>query len=115
MGLSSLTCKSLAAGTPSLAQAQARQLQNEVPAWTLQGDAITREFQFKDFSEAMLFVNQVAELAQQQKHHPDFIITYKTVRLTLSTHKIGGLSENDFILAAHIDQLLQHPSFGAGG
>ena len=61
--------------------------------------------QFKDFKEAMKFVNKVAEAAEQEGHHPDIHIYYNKVRLELTTHKIKGLSENDFILAAKINAL----------
>lgn len=64
-----------------------------------------REFRFKDFGKAMEFVNEVAEVAEEQDHHPDICVFYNKVNLTLSTHKIGGLSRNDFILAAKIDEL----------
>ncbi len=64
---------------------------------------IKREFRFKDFRQAMEFVNSVAAIANEQDHHPDIFISYNKVQLTLSTHKIGGLSLNDFIVAAKID------------
>ncbi len=64
---------------------------------------ILKEFSFKDFKEAMAFVNKVAAIAEAEGHHPDMYIFYGKVRLELSTHAIGGLSENDFILAAKID------------
>jgi len=66
---------------------------------------ISREFKFKDFKAAMVFVNRVAEIANQEEHHPDICIFYNLVRLELWTHAIGGLSENDFIMAAKIDEL----------
>jgi 4a-hydroxytetrahydrobiopterin dehydratase len=105
MGLSELTCKPPKAGETPLSIAQATTMLGEVHDWSLKSGAITREFQFKDFGEAMIFVNKVAELAQAQQHHPDILINYKTVKLTLTTHKINGLSQNDFIMAAKINQL----------
>jgi 4a-hydroxytetrahydrobiopterin dehydratase len=80
-------------------------MRDEVSGWKLKDAALAREFQFKNFGEAMSFVDKVAEAAESQGHHPDIFISYKTVRLTLTTHKIGGLSQNDFIMAAKIDQL----------
>lgn len=69
--------------------------------------SIQRKFIFKDFTEALDFVNKVGKLANQEDHHPDiFIHNYKRVDITLSTHAIGGLSANDFIMAAKINQLL---------
>ena len=68
--------------------------------------SIQRKFVFKDFTEALDFTNKVGRLANQEDHHPDiFIHNYKKVDLTLSTHAIRGLSTNDFILAAKINQL----------
>lgn len=76
----------------------------EVPLWQRRGDfkKISREFKFKNFKEAMAFVNQVAEIAETEGHHPDLHIYYNRVNIELQTHAVNGLSENDFILAAKI-------------
>ena len=95
-------------GTPLPAR-EAGELASSVPQWTLSEKQIEREFKLKDFHHAMAFVNRVAEAANEQDHHPDIYISYSLVRLTLSTHKIGGLSRNDFILAAKIDRLEEEP------
>jgi len=71
-----------------------------LPDWSLNGDAIQRTFKFPDFVAAVSFVNRVAELAEQQQHHPDILIRYNKVSLTLSTHDAGGLTDKDFTLAA---------------
>jgi 4a-hydroxytetrahydrobiopterin dehydratase len=71
----------------------------------LEGTKITKEFKFKDFKEAMSFVNKVADIANQEDHHPDISIHYSKVEIILWTHAIGGLSENDFIVAAKIDTI----------
>ncbi|MCR4263374.1 MAG: 4a-hydroxytetrahydrobiopterin dehydratase [Candidatus Roizmanbacteria bacterium] len=73
------------------------------PWQVLDNKKITREFKFKNFTEAMQFVNSVAKLAQSEGHHPDIYIFYNKVKLELWTHAIGGLSINDFILAAKIE------------
>jgi 4a-hydroxytetrahydrobiopterin dehydratase len=65
---------------------------------------IKKEFVFKDFVSAIAFVNRVAAVAEGEGHHPALFISYNKVKVTLSTHAIGGLSENDFILAAKIDE-----------
>lgn len=85
--------------------AKAEEYLVQVPGWILREDAkqISREYKFKDFIGAVNFVNKVAELAESEGHHPDIHISYNKVLLELSTHAIGGLSENDFILAAKID------------
>ena len=66
-----------------------------------------KKFKFKNFLEAMKFVNAVAEIADQEQHHPDFCVHYNKVEIQLWTHAINGLSENDFIVAAKIDKLRQ--------
>jgi 4a-hydroxytetrahydrobiopterin dehydratase len=82
-------------------------LLNKVSGWSLTDGAIAREFLFRDFRSAIEFVNTVAELAEKEDHHPDISVSYKNVRLTLSTHKVEGLSCKDFMLAAKIDRLIQ--------
>jgi 4a-hydroxytetrahydrobiopterin dehydratase len=75
-----------------------------VPEWKLQGGAIVRTFQFKDFPAAINFVNAIAELAEQAWHHPDIDIRWNRVTLTLTTHDAGGLTEKDFELARQFDR-----------
>lgn len=78
----------------------------EIPTWTnVDNLQLFKEIKFKDFKEAMAFINHVAEIAEAEQHHPDIYIFYNRVRLELSTHAINGLSENDFILAAKIDKI----------
>lgn len=69
------------------------------------GKKIEKKFKFKDFKEAMSFVNKVAELAETEGHHPDIEISYNKVQIELTTHAIGGLSTNDFIVASKIELL----------
>jgi len=81
-----------------------------LPELTLEWDVIAgkkiqREFQFNDFKEAMVFVNHVADIAEAEGHHPDITIHYNKVMIALTTHAIGGLSENDFIVAGKIELL----------
>ncbi len=98
-------CVACEAGTPPMPAAQAQTLLAEVPGWTLADQTLSRTFRFKDFKEAMAFVNQVADLAEAEGHHPDIHISWNRVRLELTTHAIKGLSENDFILAAKVNAL----------
>ncbi len=100
-----ITNKAPAAAEPYrlLPAEEADRLARDVPAWTRRDKEIAREFRFKGFPEAMAFVNRVAELAQAADHHPDICIFYNRVALTLSTHKVGGLSTRDFRLASEID------------
>jgi 4a-hydroxytetrahydrobiopterin dehydratase len=79
-----------------------------ISGWALDRDGehkIKRRFEFDDFVGAIGFVNRVAELAEDEGHHPDICVNYNKVDLQLTTHAAGGLTENDFILAAKIDEL----------
>ena len=73
--------------------------------WTLEGDAIRKQFTFKDFLQAIAFVNRLAPEAEGADHHPDILINYKRVTLTYSTHSEGGLTPKDFAGAATADRL----------
>ena len=74
--------------------------------WQREGDEIAREFEFEDFATAMAFVNRVAETAEEANHHPDILVHgWNKVRLSLTNHAAGGLTEADFELAAKIDKL----------
>jgi 4a-hydroxytetrahydrobiopterin dehydratase len=86
-------------------QQVAEQLQR-LPHWTLQGDQIERLLTFENFVDAMIFVNRVAEIAEELGHHPDIRIVYNRVTLALSTHDAGGLTQMDFQMAQRIDSLL---------
>ena len=78
----------------------------KLPEWELEKKAIERTFEFDDFSQAIEFVNGVAEIAEEDDHHPDIDIRYNKVRLALSTHSEGGLTDLDFELAEKIDTLV---------
>ncbi len=74
-----------------------------LPGWEFKNGEITKQYKFKDFLEAMAFVHRVAECAEADDHHPDILIQYNKVTLTLSTHSAGGLTEKDFSCASKID------------
>jgi 4a-hydroxytetrahydrobiopterin dehydratase len=109
MMLSEEKCVPCRAGGAPLPAEEARELARSAEQWTLSEKRIEREIKFKDFRAAMAFVNQVADLANEQDHHPDICISYNRVRLTLMTHKVGGLTRNDFIMAARIDRIAAQP------
>ena len=111
-GLAAKSCAPCRGGIPPLTEAAARELASRTPGWSLAeaGTRLTRRFEFRDFVAAMQFVNRVADVAEEQGHHPDIAIHWNTVDLTLWTHKVGGLHENDFILAAKINSLLEEDS-----
>jgi 4a-hydroxytetrahydrobiopterin dehydratase len=115
--LAAKSCVPCKKGCASLTEAEARALQKQVPHWELaeKGTRIRHEFEFADFLAAMRFVNRVAEVAEAEGHHPDIAIHWNKVELVLWTHSIGGLHENDFIVAAKIDRLLEEPSRPTGG
>lgn len=84
---------------------EAKRLHQEVPTWTLSEDStkLTRNFVFKDFAKALEFVNKVGVVAEAEWHHPDISFGWGRVEVTFTTHSIGGLAENDFIMAAKVD------------
>ena len=92
-----------------LSPEQAQEYLKEVPGWTISPDRkkISCHFDFHDFVEAIKFVNEVARVAENEGHHPDIHIFYNKLDIDLWTHAIGGLSENDFIVAAKLNTLKQ--------
>lgn len=89
-----------------LDDAEVAQNLEQVPGWERHGDAIERSVRLGDFRAALAFVNTVGEVAEAAQHHPDILIRYNTVDLTLSTHSEGGLTEKDFALAARVNELV---------
>lgn len=77
----------------------------KIPEWELNEDSISRSFEFDEYQLAIDFVNAVAEIAEEAKHHPDISINYTSVTLVLTTHSKGGLTESDFEVAVRIDSL----------
>lgn len=104
--LASRQCVPCRGGVPPLTAAQIRPLLGELDGWTVhENHHLTKSWDFPDFATALEFVNRVGEVAEQNGHHPDLFLTWGRVSIELFTHKIDGLSESDFILAAKIDQL----------
>ena len=101
-------CAPCEGGTKPMSRSEAEAYLAQVPGWKLvEGERlkIARSVKFKDFAQAMTFVNRLAEVAEVEGHHPDFCVSWNRVKLELVTHAIGGLSENDFIMAAKISEL----------
>ncbi|MEP6717480.1 MAG: 4a-hydroxytetrahydrobiopterin dehydratase [Terriglobia bacterium] len=108
MPLADKTCVPCRGGVPPLAGEDLASLQKEVPAWdVVTGHHLHRLFTFPDFVQALDFVNRVGAIAEEQGHHPDLFLAWGKVEVTIFTHKIDGLSEADFILAAKIDRIQQ--------
>jgi 4a-hydroxytetrahydrobiopterin dehydratase len=98
-----LPCKG---GVPALTPAQIAPLAQQVPDWKLVNHHhLEREFRFPDFATALAFVNEIGAEAERQGHHPDIELAWGRVGVKLFTHKIGGLAQADFVLAAKIDRL----------
>lgn len=106
-GLVQKSCVPCRGGVPALERSQAEQLRTQVPEWTLSDspDRISRTYKFGSFREALSFVDRIGEVAECEQHHPDLCFGWGYVTVTLYTHKIKGLHENDFIMAAKIDRL----------
>ncbi len=91
-----------------LASADVDQRMKTLTGWSLQGDEIRKQYTFRNFPEAIAFVNRVAPGAEAADHHPDILINYKRVTLTYSTHSEGGLTDKDFAGAATADSIVAH-------
>jgi 4a-hydroxytetrahydrobiopterin dehydratase len=87
-----------------LSDAEVKTRLSAVPGWAQKANTLEKAYEFEDFAGAMKFANRVAEIAEAMDHHPDMLVQYGKVTLTLSSHDSGGLTERDFKLAAKIDQ-----------
>ncbi len=106
MNLTDKKCKPCELGEGKLTPADSQAFMTQVPKWTLKDDHdISREFIFKNFAEALAFVNKVGALAESEGHHPTIRFGWGYAEITTFTHAVDGLSENDFILASKIDRL----------
>lgn len=104
--LASKTCVPCRGDTPPLRGAEIEEFRRQVPEWeVVEEHHLRRRLRFKNFREAMGFVNRVGELAEEQGHHPDISFGWGYAEITVWTHKIDGLTESDFIFAAKVDAL----------
>jgi 4a-hydroxytetrahydrobiopterin dehydratase len=104
--LAAKTCVPCRGGVPPLEGEELSRLQKQVEGWdVVKGHHLHKAYTFPDFKNALAFVNRVGEVAEEQGHHPDIYLTWGKVEITIWTHKIDGLTESDFILAAKLDQL----------
>jgi 4a-hydroxytetrahydrobiopterin dehydratase len=104
-GLADKKCAPCEGGTPPLPREEAERLLGELDGWQLvkDGKELEKEYRFPDFRQALGFVNRLGEVAESEGHHPDLYLGWGKVKVNLSTHSVGGLSENDFIVAAKAD------------
>jgi len=106
MSLSEKHCVPCKGGVPPLAGAELKRLQQELPEWqVVDGHHLLRSFTFPDFKTALDFVNKAGAIAEEEGHHPDLFLSWGKVEVKIWTHKIDGLTESDFILAAKIGKI----------
>lgn len=115
MSLKERTCVPCEGGVPKLTEREVADLLPQVDGWEARDEKLHKLRTFPDFAKAMEFVDAMAEVAEAEGHHPDFCVHYNRVDVTIWTHAIGGLSENDFILAAKIDALGSSAGVGDAG
>jgi 4a-hydroxytetrahydrobiopterin dehydratase len=107
MSLSEKTCIPCRGGIPPLTRSQFEPLLTELSSWQVINESRLRKtYKTKDFAEALALANKIGALAEQQGHHPDLTVRWGELIIDLWTHKIDGLTESDFILAAKIDKLI---------
>jgi 4a-hydroxytetrahydrobiopterin dehydratase len=105
-GLSQKECVPCRGGVPPLTREEIAKLLPELSGWEVINDHhLEKKYKFANFRESLTFVNRVGELAEEQGHHPGICFGWGTAEITIWTHKINGLTESDFILAAKIDKL----------
>jgi 4a-hydroxytetrahydrobiopterin dehydratase len=112
MSLLEKECVPCKGGIPPLTRNEALPLLAQVPNWVLSDDGIqiARDFPFHDFKAALVFVNKVGELSESEGHHPDILLGWGYAKISLYTHKINGLHENDFVMAAKIIRIFDEAS-----
>src|ERR1041385_7187723 len=104
--LAAKTCVPCRGGVPPLKGRELESFREQVPDWQVVDEHhIVRNFKFPDFKQALDFVNRIGAVAEEQGHHPDILLAWGKVEVTLWTHKVTGLTESDFIMAAKIDKL----------
>ena len=110
MSLSEKTCVPCRGGIPPLTEIEAAELLVQAPGWELKDGStkITKTFKFDKFIPAMEFARQVGELSEAEGHHPDITFGWGYCTVLFYTHKINGLHENDFIMAAKVNSLINH-------
>jgi len=105
--LASMQCVPCRGGVPPLEPDRVAELLDQLAGWSAEENHhITKTYEFPDFVRALEFVNRVGGIAEEQGHHPDIHLTWGKARIDIWTHKIDGLTESDFVLAAKIDQVL---------
>ncbi len=105
--LASKTCIPCEGGVPPMSAAEIAEYLPQLPGWVVEdGHHLTKEYRFPDFLQALAATNRVGRLAEEQGHHPDLFLAWGKLGVKIWTHKIDGLTESDFILAAKIDEIV---------
>lgn len=103
-------CVPCEGGQPPLKKEEVERYLPQVPKWSLEEGKLVRRLKFKNFKQAIAFVNKVANLAEEENHHPNILVFgWRNVKLTFYTHAIKGLSENDFIMASKVNKMVDSP------
>lgn len=112
--LAKKSCTPCRGGMPPLTPEQAKDFLKQAPSWELrdEGRRIERRFTFEDFAKAFAFVHRASDLAEAEGHHPDITFGWGYATVSLQTHKINGLHDNDFIMAAKLDEIAGTPKTG---
>ncbi len=105
--LSAKKCQVCEGGVSPLSAAEVQQKLTQIPGWQYEDGVLARDFSFKNFYQTMAFVNAIAWMAHKENHHPDLEVGYQHCRVRYSTHAIQGISENDFICAAKVNDLFE--------
>jgi 4a-hydroxytetrahydrobiopterin dehydratase len=103
--LASKTCVPCRGGVPPLSMDVASRLMEQLDGWAFEQGHLAKSYHFPDFAGALAFVNRIGAISEEQGHHPDLYMTWGKVSLEIWTHKIDGLTESDFILAAKFDEV----------
>lgn len=104
--LAARKCEPCQEGAPPLSPDRVKELLPRVSGYEVKGNSLVRVYEFQNYYQTMAFVNAVAYVAHREDHHPDLVVSYKKCTVSWTTHKIGGLSENDFIAAAKVNALV---------
>jgi 4a-hydroxytetrahydrobiopterin dehydratase len=105
--LANKRCAPCDGNTPPVSRRDAQKYLKEIPGWKLTGDSVAKEFLFRSYLKGLKFAYSLGKVAEEQNHRPDILIGWRKVRVTLTTHDIKGLSENDFIMAAKAEKILR--------
>ena len=107
--LAQKSCKACEGKVAALSDSQTAAMLKEIPGWERAGKEIAKTFKFKNYYETMAFVNATAWISHREDHHPDLKVGYNACRVRYSTHSVGGISENDFICAAKVEEIGKVP------